>query len=162
MFADGFIAEHIFEILGLLVTVGGVWLVVKQLNETRLASQMEGILALGDRFDGIVEHNIILFELSQTTPWKEANNSKAHKIIFESKRNREAFFKVTSFYEALAVLVRRRVVDKQLAIDNWGDMVGKRWTWIEKAVLEHRRSLENEKFSQHWEWMAKEFENYPE
>lgn len=143
------------DLIGLIVTVGGIWLVVKQLREAKLASQMEGVLALGDRFDGMVEELNLLLELSQSERWKEADNEAAYKILLESKKNRTAFFKVASFYETLSVLVRRKVLDEELALDAWGDMVGKRWYWMEKAILAQRVSLENEEYWQHWEWLAK-------
>ena len=42
MFADDFLTVSLAEVLRLVVTIVGIWIVVKQLNETRLASQMEG------------------------------------------------------------------------------------------------------------------------
>lgn len=155
MFTDGYFSFSFPELVGTLVTIVGIWLVVKQLREAKLASQMEGILALGDRFDGMVEHFNLLLELSQSERWKEADSATAYKILLESKENRDAFFKVASFYETLSVLVRRNVLDEELALDGWGDMVGKRWYWMEKAILAQRVSLENEEYWQHWEWLAK-------
>ena len=146
------------DLLGLIVTAVGIWLVVKQLGEAKLASQMEGVLALGDRFDGITEHLNLIMELSQSVRWKEADNAKAYNIILESKENRDAFFKVASFYETLSILVRRNVMDELLAFDGWGDMVGKRWYWMEKAILAQRVSLENEDYWEHWQWLAGKFD----
>lgn len=160
MLDNGYFTLSFEGMLGLFVTVFSVWLVIRQLREAKVASQMEGILALGDRFDGIVEHNDRLFELAKSQRWKEADNEKAFEINYESKKNREAFFKVASFYETLAVLVRRKVLNQRLAFDGWGDMVAIRWQWMEKAVLAQRVATGNEKYWQHWEWLAQKFESY--
>ena len=160
MFASEIWFSSPADLLGLLVTIVGIWLVVRQLKEAKLASHMEGLLALGDRFDGMIEHFNLLLELSQDERWKEADSATAYKILIESKENRDAFFKVAAFYETIAILVRRNVMDEQLALDGWGDMVAKRWDWMEKAILAQRALLENEEYWQHWEWLAKKFENY--
>ena len=158
MFADGFIAEHIFEILGLLVTVGGVWLVVKQLNETRLASQMEGMLALTERNAALLDHIDIFSKFVNTDKWKKADGQAARKIIFDSKKNRNAFLELGSFYEIVGVLVGRKVLDENLAYDYFGDFLSTRWTLVEKAVKGQREQINNETYLNHWEWLAKKFE----
>ena len=157
--SEDFLSITLSDVLGLVVTLFGIWLVVRQLREAKVASQMEGILALGDRFDGIVGHNVHLFELAHSQRWKDADNETAFEIIYESKENQDAFFKVASFYETVAVLIRRKVLDEQLAFDGWGDMVGIRWQWMEKFVLAQRDKTGNEGYWQHWEWLADRFEH---
>ena len=159
MISNAYISLSFEGMLGLAVTVISVWLVVRQLREAKVASQMEGILALGDRFDGIVGHNVRLFELAHSQRWKDADNETAFEIIYESKENQDAFFKVASFYETVAVLIRRKVLDEQLAFDGWGDMVGIRWRWMEKFVLAQRAKTGNEGYWQHWEWLADRFDH---
>lgn len=46
MFSEGFIADHILEILSLGLAALGIWFVVQQLRETKLASQMEAMVHL--------------------------------------------------------------------------------------------------------------------
>jgi hypothetical protein len=46
MFADGYFFISFEAVMGFAITLVSVWFVVKQLNETRLASQMEGLLTL--------------------------------------------------------------------------------------------------------------------
>ena len=157
--SEDFLSITLSDVLGLVVTLFGIWLVVRQLREAKVASQMEGILALGDRFDGIVGHNVRLFELAHSQRWKDADNETAFEIIYESKENQDAFFKVASFYEPVAVPIRRKVLDEQLAFDGWGDMVGIRWQWMEKFVLAQRDKTGNEGYWQHWEWLADRFEH---
>lgn len=158
MFAENFLSITVADVLGLLVTIIGIWLVVRQLTESKLASQMEGMLTLGDRFDHLLEHIILLFELSQSDRWKKADSDEAYKIIYETQENREAFFKMGSFYELLAVLVRRKVLDEKLAYDTYGELVAKRWRWVEKAVAAHRIAQGTEEYWEHWEWLALRFE----
>ena len=160
MFSENFNSITLADVLGLLVTIVGIWLVVRQLTESKLASQMEGMLTLGDRFDGLLEHIILLFELSESDEWKAADSDKAYKMIYRTKKNREAFFKMGSFYELLAVLVRRKVLDEQLAYDTYGALVAKRWRWVEKAVGAHRDAQGTDEYWEHWEWLALRFENY--
>lgn len=63
-----------------------------------------------------------------------------------------------SFYETLSVLVRRKVLDEQLAYDSYGDLVAKRWRSVEKAVAAHRIAQDSEAWWEHWEWLALKFE----
>jgi hypothetical protein len=147
-------------VLGLLVTLLGIYLVVRQLKEARLASQMEGMLALGDRFDGLLEHIIVLNELTKSDRWQAADSEEALGIIYESTETREAFFKVGSYYEGLAVLVRRKVLDEQLAYDSNGSLIYKRWKWVDKAVFAHRIAQGAEDYWEHWEWLAERFRDY--
>lgn len=160
MFSENFISITLADVLGLLVTSIGIWLVVRQLTESKLASQMEGMLTLGDRFDGLLEHIILIFELTQSERWQQADSDEAYKIIYETKKNREAFFKIGSFYELLAVLVRRKVLDEQLPYDTYGDLVAKRWHSIEKAISAHRVAQGTDGYWEQWEWLALRFENY--
>ena len=43
MFNEGYLSISFEALLGLTVTIVSVWLVVKQLRKTNLASQMEGL-----------------------------------------------------------------------------------------------------------------------
>lgn len=61
MFSEEFGTITLADVLGLIVTIVGIWLVVRQLTESKLASQMEGMLTLGDRFDHLLKHIILLF-----------------------------------------------------------------------------------------------------
>ena len=46
MFTDGYFSISFPEVLGLIVTVLGIWFVVQQLREAKLANQMEGLISL--------------------------------------------------------------------------------------------------------------------
>ena len=69
MFAEDFIANHLFEILGLVVTISGIWLVVQQLRETKLATQMEGVLSLSDRFIEITPEVSLIDRVTSAADW---------------------------------------------------------------------------------------------
>ena len=53
MVSDGYFSISFEGILGFLVTLVSVGLIIKQLSEARLASQMEGYLTLMGRFGDI-------------------------------------------------------------------------------------------------------------
>ena len=66
MFADGYFSLSFAEAVGFVVTIVSVYLIVRQLNETKLASQMEGIMQLGDRFTQILPYIQTLSDLTSS------------------------------------------------------------------------------------------------
>jgi len=41
----------------------------------------------------------------------------------------------------VGVLVRRKILDKDLAYDLFGVFVSTRWNWVKKAVIAHRAEV---------------------
>lgn len=158
MFADGFLANNIFEILGLIVTIGGIWLVVKQLNETRLATQMEGMLVLGEKFAASINDASILRELFELEEWKGLSDREAHNRVYDSKALANAYNKVLSLFELIGVLVRRKTLDRELAFDYYGSVASGWWNYLEKITRQRRIENNSESIGEHWEWLAKQFE----
>ena len=77
MFNNDFLSISLVEIIGLLVTIIGIWLVVKQLNETRLASQMEGLLELTNLDLSNSDGLLALKELSSQEDWNTLSDEEA-------------------------------------------------------------------------------------
>ena len=63
MFTDGYFSLRFAEVIGFVITIAGIWLVVRQLNEARLASQMEGMLDLTDKGVASMDSRNILNEI---------------------------------------------------------------------------------------------------
>ena len=158
MFADGYFSISFPELVGTIVTIVGIWLVVKQLNETRLASQMEGMLALGERVVAIREHRNILFELVNLDEWNSLSAKEAHTRIYESKLHLDAYSSAMTLFELLGILVRRKALDKGLAYDFYGRVTFVWWNRLAKITQQRRIEENREEIGEHWEWLAKEFE----
>ena len=158
MFADGYFSLSFAEVLGLLVTIVSVYFVVHQLREAKIASQMEGIMQLGDRFSNIVPQIQIMNNLTSSTEWELMQKNNSHDLLFDGGDNQEALQSVGVFYEQLGMLVRTQTLDKNIAYQLFGDLAQKRWKSVEKAMEWQRRQLGVDGLADQWEWLAKEFD----
>ena len=158
MFADGYFAISFEGLVGIVVTIVGLWFVVKQLRETRLASQMEGIMQLGDRFMNIVPQIQILHNLTSSTEWEVMQNNNAHDLLFDGGENQEALQSIGVFYENLGMLVRTQSLDQNVAYQLFGDLTQKRWKSVRKAMVWYRKQIDSATLGEHWEWLSNEFD----
>ena len=78
MFADGFLSITLEGMLGLLVTALGIWFVVQQLREGKLAAQMDGVLSLTDRYMDMTDDIILVDELALDKDWAQLSGRKAY------------------------------------------------------------------------------------
>lgn len=155
MFAEGYFSLSFAEVIGFVITIVSVWLVVRQLNETRLASQMEGLLALTE-ID--ISGSSALLELINLDDWNSLSEKDAYTRVYESETFRDDWIKTLTFFELLGVLVRRKVLDKGLAYDQYGKLVFIWWERLEKVVRQRRIEDKWEELGEHWEWLAFKFE----
>lgn len=146
------------EVLGLLVTIVGIWLVVMQLRETKLASQMEGLLTLGQMDSGNSTNWNRALELINGQDWKAMKASEAHELFHETDSISKAFDEITVFFELMSVLVRRKALDKRMAYDMYGNAVPRWWKRLEKVIEHHRVETNDDSIGKNWEWLADEFE----
>ena len=68
-------------LLGLVVTAVGVWLVVRQLNDAKLASQMEGLLTLSQQYTDLAPDRAKLLALTSRSSWGKMSTQEAHSAI---------------------------------------------------------------------------------
>ena len=157
MFADGFLSDHIFEILGLLVTIVGIILVLRQIRESTVSSQLSGFLELASQFVGIASSIEFVDALSTSDDWKSLDAKEAFNYLTEDEEIRPKYKEVGAFYETLSALVRRGALDHQLSIDAYGSLLSQRWSTLEKAISVHRKVLGNTTLYEQWEWAAHNF-----
>jgi hypothetical protein len=158
MFADGFLSITLEGMLGLLVTGVGIWLVVQQLREAKLAAQMEGVLSLTDRFIGISDDISLIDDLELDEDWAQLSGSAAYSRFNTNDGLRAAISKTIKFYELVSVLVQTGALDKKLAYKLYGNLVARRWNLVRKVVYAMREKFANSTISAEWEWLAMEFE----
>ena len=159
MFADGFLSITLEGMLGLLVTVVGIWFVVQQLREARLASQMEGYLMLMGRFGELSAAIEFIDDLGVSQEWNNFSNTEAYNYLIENELYREFYKKIGIFSEGVSALLRRGVLDEKLAFETFGRMGVKRFHTFKKAIDENRMLLGEPTLNDNWEWLAIEFED---
>lgn len=157
MFNEGYLAISFEALLGLIVTVVSVWLVVKQLRETKLASQMEGLLALADQLADVAELRETLVPAITSNDWDQLSDEEAHTRVYGSEAHKIAYKKTKNFYELIGVLVRRKALDRGLASDYFGNSIAIWWERLEKVTRQESKDL-GYNVGSHWEWVAREFE----
>ena len=159
MFNNDFLSISLVEIIGLLVTIIGIWLVVKQLNETRLASQMEGLLELTNLDLSNSDGLLALKELSSQEDWNTLSDEEAFARVHNSKTSKKAWMETMTFFELLGVLGKRKALDKGLANDQFGRVVSIWWNRFEKVARQHRSNGNWDGYAENWEWLANEFKD---
>jgi hypothetical protein len=142
------------ELIGLIVTILSVTLVIKQLNDTRLATQLAGFLAISDQFVSIAAEIEFIDSLRVSDGWNDLDGQSAYQYLNGDDKRRETYKKVAAFYEVMAALFRRGALDKKLAVDTFGGLARKRWLTLQKAVIAHRKIIDEETLYDQWEWMA--------
>jgi hypothetical protein len=160
MFSNGYFSIGFAELIGFGITIVSVWLIVRQLIDARLASQMEGMLALGTQSSSFDEHRKLLSDLIETEKWKGFSDEEAYEFIFAKEKYREAYLALIAFFERLAILVRRRALDKGIAYDFYGRVVVLWWKALEKVTRYRRKEEQLDGIAEHWEWLAMEFEDF--
>lgn len=158
MFADGYFSFSFPEIVGTIVTITGIWLVVKQLNETRLASQMEGMLALVAKLDDIAEQRDTLLDLGSLDEWISLSDEEAYAKVYAQESYRVAYVRTKIFYELLGVLVYKKTLDKGLAYEFFGNTVMLWWKRLSKVMRQQDVRQDTKEMGRNWERLAIEFE----
>ena len=158
MFADGFLSAYMFEILGLLVTIAGIWFVVQQLRESKLASQMEGILMLQDHWERIIEDRGLLWDMTMTNDdWDTYSAKMAYKAVYDDKDVRDSFLRVANFFDTIGTLVIGKSLDKKLAYHQYNLVLCPLYDKFEIVLSVDRKAQKNARIFENWEWIRKEF-----
>lgn len=158
MIGEIFLSVTLGEILGLVVTVVGIWLIVMQLNGERLASQMTGMLTLLDHWREIIaDRQKVLAMTSRDGDWDKLNAKDAYKSIFRNSEATNSFIRVANFFDTVGLLVRSKALDKRLAFRGWGIFLTRMYDQFEKVILFDRRAQNNHTIYEDWEWLAGEY-----
>jgi hypothetical protein len=158
MFNIAGFAISLAEVIGLIVTIVGIWLVVRQLREAKLDSQMGGMMDLRQMISDNTEFEQLLSELIAEDDWESLNAEEAHSHIFDSDEHTEAWNELTSFFELYSLLVRKKALDEGMAYAYNGKFVSLWWKRLEKIARQQRIELKWDDLLENWEWLAARFE----
>ena len=159
MFSNGYFALSFEGLMGLIVTIISVWFVVRQLRESKLASQMEGLLVLVEQLALIADQREGLMEFVADDDWDSLSDEEAHRRVYASEMHKIAYKKTKNFYEVVAVLVKRKSLDKGMAADYFGKSIEIWWERLEK-ITRHESELLGYDVGEQWKWLAAEIEVY--
>ena len=157
MFADGYFSLSFAEVLGLLVTIASVYFVVKQLREAKLASQMEGVIAIQQMERKHIKSAKPLYELLETDEWQDLDGEEAYSMIKNTDAYWDGYLEYVATYGLLSNLVRAKAIDIHLAYEQWGFFVPSRWRALEKFTFMLREKMGTPTLNDNWEWLAIEF-----
>jgi hypothetical protein len=158
MFGGEYFSFSFPELVGTVVTIVGIWLVVRQLKETRQASQMESFLLLNQAYSDVNKNAIALKDLVGSNPWKDLSDEKAFVAIKGKTITYEGYNDIFGFFDLMGMLVRRNVLDEGMARETWGKLVSIWWGRVERMVRYERVDRNWPELGQNWEWLADRFE----
>lgn len=143
------------SILGLIVAAAGVWFVVKQLNESKLASYASTYLQLHAQSQDLHEDFDLLNKFEEKTDLSNMTPEEQKKALIEAP---DSATKILGLFETIGILVKNKGLDLQMAYDYWGYYVLRYYKWWEPAKEVNRAMSEGaEEAWEHFEWLAKEF-----
>lgn len=146
------------ELIGFAITLVGIWLVVRQLREAKLGSQMEGILMLQDHWERIIEDRSLLWEMTiQSNTWDLLSAKEAYRTVFKNKEVTGSFMRVANFFDGIGMLVVAKALDKKLAYRGYCLVLSPLFDKFEKVILLDRKVQKNPRIFENWEWMRNEF-----
>ena len=157
MIGEGFLADNIIELAGLFVTIAGVWFVVQQLREAKLASQMEGVIAIQQMERKHIKSAKPLYELLETDEWQDLDGEEAYSMINNTDAYWDGYLEYVATYGLLGNLVRAKAIHIHLAYEQWGFFVPSRWRALEKFTFMLREKMGTPTLNDNWEWLAIEF-----
>jgi hypothetical protein len=100
----------------------------------------------------------LIAEITNSKEWNALTGKEAYLKIYDSVPHSIAWRKISLQSELVATLVRRKLLNMQLAIDMYGVNYSNRWHLISK-VIDHEREVRGlEEFGEHWEWLAQKFD----
>lgn len=158
MFGDGYFSFSFPELVGTIVTIVGIWLVVRQLKEAKLASQMEGMISLAMMADDMRKYSLTHSDFTRLEEWEKLNDEEAYQLIRGNKEYQEAYFKQVAVYELVGGLVRAGSLNLKVADVTFGHRLPDTWKRYEKYTRQLRIELNSNDINENWEWLAKEFE----
>ncbi len=158
MITDAYFSFSFADLVGTVVTILGIWLVVQQLRETKLASQMEGILMLQDHWERIINDRSLMLKMTtQSDKWDSLSAKEAYRAVFENKEVNDSFIRVANFFDGIGMLVMAKALDKKLAYQVYSLILSPLFDEFEKVIIFDRKVQNNSRIFESWEWMRDEF-----
>lgn len=158
MFGEGFWALTLEGLVGLLITAIGIWLVVKQLTETKLATQMEGLMVLGQLDVENAAHWAALINMSDNNEWDMLSPDAKYKRLYSSLHLAEAFDAAYTFFELMGSVVYTKALSMTMVQRMYGWSVNSWWERLGQVVIHRRKVIGNQELGANWEWLAREFQ----
>ena len=157
MFADGYFSISFEAVLGFAITLVSVWFVVRQLNETRLASQMEGMISLAN-FEASKRREAKEFlRFTESEDWKKLTAEEAFSLVKENEEYWDGAYSLSEAYELIGNLVKSKALDINIAYQHFGWILPLTYRQLEKVTVEARKEF-GPKLQENWEWLTIEFE----
>jgi len=157
MFAEGFLSISLEGLIGLIVTVVGIWLVVQQLRETKLASQMDGLITPSEMHKNIREEVKPLQDFADSEEFKKLDGKEAFTMIESNEKYWIGLVRMSYMFTLIGNLVYTKSLDIRLADRSFGYVIPLNWRRLEKVIKWHRIEIENENVNVWWEWLTNEF-----
>jgi hypothetical protein len=158
MFSDGYISFSFPEIVGTIVTIVGIWLVVKQLNETRLASQAETLISLVEKEGKLLGEYQYLIEYTNSDKYQKVNQVEANKLLDQDTELNTNYIRCSQLHELIGTLVKTGALDKSLAFEGFGYVLPMMFRRLEKFAKGNREAYGTPQLMENWEWLTIEFE----
>ena len=152
----GGVSFSVEGLLGLVVTVVGVGLVVRQLNDAKLASQMEGLLTINQQYSNLALDRKNLNELTSADNWGKLSPQEALSTLNDSKLY-GSFVEISTLFEIVGSLVSSRALDFRMADKFFGFLLPSYFRDFENVIAE-LRSENDPRLFENWEWLAIRFE----
>ena len=157
MFADGLTIT--FEgFLGLIVTVVGVWFVVQQLREAKLASQMESLLALSNQMTDLHAERIAIMEIANSKEWNEGGPDEVYAMVFDDKEIMDSYIKIGNLFDLIGTLVSSRALGMEMTNKLYGHLAPTMYRTLEKLINIDRHKENEPNIYDNWEWLTIELE----
>jgi len=151
---EGYFSISFEAIVGLLVTIVGIWLVVRQLHEAKLASQMGGLLTLEQMALALAELDLDLLNRVASDEWQKIPAEQAHREVFENPNAYKAWNGLVAWNDLLGVLVRRGALDEEMVFLRHGTMTELWYQRFEKIIRIERKRLKWDGLAANWEWLV--------
>jgi hypothetical protein len=151
---EGYFSISFEAIVGLLVTIVGIWLVVRQLHEAKLASQMGGLLTLEQMALALAELDLDLLNRVASDEWQNISAEEAHQEVFENPKAYKAWNGLVAWNDLLGVLVRRGALDEEMVFLRHGPMTELWYQRFEKIIHVERKRLKWDGLAANWEWLV--------
>jgi hypothetical protein len=149
---------NLIQIAFLVVTGLGAILIVKQLREARLASQMAALMELNQQHEQVTEAIFLIRKVIQPEIWISLTEEERVARLNADESLNVAWRKIANFYDMLGLLVRSKSFDKQVAFKFYGFFTVSWFQGLEPAINELRERAAFPTFFEHFEWLAIEFE----
>jgi hypothetical protein len=147
---------NLIQIALLVVTGFGALLIVRQLKEARLASQMEGLIVLQNRYREVLDKSFPLIDMTDSPDWAQLSEKEKAAQLEKTEELKVLWRSIASHYELVAALVRSGSLDKKAAFDLDGILIVNWYKRLE-PIIEARRLLVGPELFAHFEWLADEF-----